>query len=191
MAAIAAVCAVSCGESVPQYVNPDAKVDHVVKVWVEADPIFNPTDFIDGCMVWRPKGIQCVFAEDKTDADIAVYVDMTPCALNNPEDILALAFSGGTIIFRGPCFYDGGRIDRFQVRGVMGHETGHELGIWTHVPAECEVPVRISPNGQLLCGVALMNPEYDPDVDFITPLDSLAFDMRDLKPSVIGKGGMK
>jgi hypothetical protein len=38
---------------------------------------------------------------------------------------------------------------------------------------------RAHPNGSRVCGVAVMNPYYDEDVHFLTPVDSLAFDVRD------------
>jgi hypothetical protein len=63
-------------------------------------------------------------------------------------------------------------------QAVMGHEVGHELGIWEHVPPDCK-------KGVTICGRALMNPTYDPDVDYITPIDALAFDARNLLYAVV------
>ncbi len=184
---VIAIFATACAPGVARYVNPDPKVEHTLKVWLENTPLLNADDAIAGCMVWREKGVVCVLDGDYDDADIEVHVDQSPCTLG-PDNLftLASAYPSGKIVFQGECFFgDDRKIDRNKFRAVMGHEVGHEIGI-SHVPLDCNgKDVLVHPSGQKVCGVAIMNPQYDPVVDFITVPDSLAFDMRDQLESVI------
>ncbi len=176
---------VSCA-SIPRYVNPTARSGprYYVHVWVE--PGLSSDDADAGCEIWSEEGVACVIVHDREYADVAVEADRRPCV---PHDdglrTLAEAYQGGRIVFYTRCFMDGGSFDRGQFRTVMGHEIGHEIGIWEHVPLECGDGALRHPDGHRICGRAIMNPLYDKDVSFMTPVDSLAFDVRDPAISVL------
>lgn len=176
---------VSCA-SVPRYVDPAARSSprYYVHVWVQEG--LSADDAHDGCEIWREKGVACVIVHDREYADIAIEADRRPCV---PHDdglrTLAEAYRGGRVVFYTSCFMDGGTFDRGEFRTVMGHEVGHELGIWEHVPLECDAKAPRHPDGHRICGRAIMNPLFDKDVSYMTPIDSLAFDVRDPDISVL------
>jgi hypothetical protein len=139
-----------------------------------------------GCEMWREKGIACVIVSDRKYADVTVEADRRPCVPHSDGlRTLAEAYRGGRIVFYTSCFMDGTTFDSGEFRTVMGHEVGHEIGIWEHVPLECDAHAARHPGGRAICGRAVMNPLYDKDVSYITPIDSLAFDVRDPAISVL------
>lgn len=176
---------VSCA-SVPRYADPIARASprFMVHLWVQ--PGLSSEDALAGCEVWRDKGVACALVRDPDEAEVRVYADAKPCV---PHDdglrTLAEAYQGGKVVFYTACFMDGSTFDRHQFRAVMGHEVGHEIGVWEHVPLECDDRCARHPNGTRICGRALMNPLYDKDVYAITPTDALAFDVRDPMVSVL------
>ncbi len=175
----------SCA-SIPRDVDPAARASprYYVHLWVQ--PGLSADDAHAGCEIWREKGVACVIVHDREYADIVVEADRRPCV---PHDdglrTLAEAYRGGRVVFYTSCFMDGGSFDRGEFRTVMGHEVGHELGIWEHVPLECDAKAPRHPEGQRICGRAVMNPLYDKDVSYMTPVDGLAFDVRDPEISVL------
>nr|ALV85541.1 hypothetical protein [uncultured bacterium pA1] len=176
---------ISCA-SVPRYVDPAARASprHYVHVWVQ--PGLSADDAHAGCELWREKGVACVIVHDRDYADITVEADRRPCVAHDDGlRTLAEAYRGGRIVFYTSCFMDDGTFDRQEFRTVMGHEVGHEVGIWEHVPLECGADAPRHPDGHPICGRALMNPLYDKDVAYMTPVDSLAFDVRDPEISVL------
>lgn len=198
----AACAALSCGASQkpPKGHKPDAAdVPYVIDVWVEADPRM-PKDLVfKGCAAWKAKNVTCVETTTATFADIRIYADDGECVVNDdmgtpadPKDdkkrtTLAWAYSGGTIKMMMRCLTHKENVyDAKQLAGVVTHEVGHQLGIWEHVPylPKCE-DARTHPSGAKVCGKAVMNPYYDDDVDYVTDIDALAFDMRDPKYSVL------
>jgi hypothetical protein len=69
---------------------------------------------------------------------------------------------------------------------VVSHEIGHELGIWTHVPTDCDDPeTRTHPELGPVCGPALMNPMVHRGLRGITVLDHAAYDLRDEDHSIL------
>ena len=122
-----------------------------------------------------------------------IYADDGECSGVDPKDnkphkYLAWAHSGGDIRMMMRCMRHGldGVYDRKQFAGVVGHEVGHQLGIWNHVPeaSECK-EAKKHPSGKDVCGEALMNAYYSDAVDAVTAIDQLAFDLRDPKYSVL------
>jgi hypothetical protein len=159
-----------------------------VRIWVADHPRLPRADALAGCRVWAPVGLVCAITDDPELADIRVHALDGPCVRNEDgRRTLAVAYSEGhRVEFNTRCFMDGDRFDAHMFRAVMGHEIGHELGIWTHVPEDCEDgDVRAHPAGRRVCGQAIMNPYYDKDVHFMTPIDALAFDLRDLNYAAV------
>jgi hypothetical protein len=80
----------------------------------------------------------------------------------------------------------GGAFEPGQLKAVMTHEVGHQLGIWDHVPyaPECK-DAKTHPGGRKVCGPAVMNPHYNPRIGYVTEIDALAFDVRDREHSVL------
>lgn len=169
---------------VPRYENHRPGHVATVHLWVQRHPHLPTEDVLRGCELWMPKGIRCISVSEKKHADIAVVPILRPCAPGpDYKTTLAYASDDGEISVITDCFVgDDGKLDAQKFQAVMGHEVGHELGIWKHVPLECEKSV-------VICGRALMNPVYDPTVDFITPVDALAFDNRDMRHAVVKDDG--
>ena len=103
---------------------------------------------------------------------------------------LATAFGDHTVVFETQCMAmrPDGTAEPNMFRTVMGHEMGHQLGVWAHVPEGCDEPHVTHPTGGPLCGQALMNPMFDSNISFMTALDHLAFEMRDRDASVLPGG---
>jgi hypothetical protein len=164
-----------------------------LSVWLDKESLLDPEDALKSCAEWLPKGVVCRLAEDEDSADVRVSAADDEC-LPDKDGMrtLALAFRGGRIVFNSRCFRQSdGSYDRHMFRAVMTHELGHEIGIWTHVPGDCDKDTPKHPNGQQVCGIAVMNKTYDGSVWFITVIDAMAFDMRDranssLSPLVAG-----
>lgn len=200
---LAAMAASSCGASQKppnKGYRPDAEdVVYKVQIWIEADPRLPKGLVLKGCSAWKAKNVGCVETASKDFADIRIYADDGTCVLlddndtpNDPKDdrkhtTLAWAYSGGDIKMMMRCLTHTGDVyDSKQIGGVVTHEVGHQLGIWGHVPypPKCE-DAKTHPSGGKVCGQAVMNPFYDEDVDYVTDIDALAFDLRDPKYSVL------
>ena len=159
-------------------------------LWVEDHPSLSKPDALKGCQEWAPKGVQCALAESKERADIRVTADMKACIPDEKgKRTLALAYKGGDVVFMMQCFRKSDdTYDVHEFRAVMTHEVGHEIGVWEHVPEDCddkEQPAIVLPDGKKVCGQAVMNPYYEEKIWFVTEIDSLAFDIRDLEYSVV------
>jgi|SRR5687768_12836370 len=175
----------SCA-GIPRYADPAARGTprFYVHLWVQDG--LSAEDADAGCEIWGEKGVACIIVRDPELADIRVYADRRPCVPHGDGlRTLAEAWQGGKVVFYTSCFMDGTTFDRHQFRAVMGHEVGHEIGVWEHVSLECNDRCQRHPGGTAICGRALMNPLYDKDVSFLTPADSLAFDVRDPMISVL------
>ena len=144
--------------------EPPSEMQTVV-VWVQDHPRLLHNVSVLGCDIWYPEGIRCSITADERYADVRVYAHDTPC----------MPRSDGTA-------------EPNMFRTVMGHEIGHQLGVWAHVPESCSEAHVTHPTGGPLCGQALMNPMYDSNISFMTALDHLAFEMRDRDASVLEGG---
>jgi hypothetical protein len=179
--------AVSGCASVPRYVNPAPSYAFTVHIWV-AKHRYLPDEYVlRGCEMWAPKGVRCVRVSEPEHADITVVPADHLCFPDKQgKRTLATAYEGGKIAVVLDCFVDDkNKLDVKQFEAVLGHEIGHQMGMWEHVPLDCKEKHLTHPSGKPVCGVALMNPMYDADVTFITPNDSMAFDMRDLMMSAV------
>lgn len=199
--ALAAWAATSCGGSqkTKGHKPEPSDVPYTIDIWVEDDPRM-PKDLVfKGCAAWKAKNVTCAESLSKELADIRVYADDGQCVvmddMDTPDDpkddkkrtTLAWAYSGGDIKMMMRCLkHAGDAYDAKQLAGVVTHEVGHQLGIWEHVPylPKCE-GAQTHTSGSKVCGVAVMNPYYDDDVDYVTGIDALAFDMRDPRYSVL------
>lgn len=181
---ILAVLALSCAGPARYTPDPDQKEKPIpLLIWIDGDAKISHEDTLRACEEWKIKGIQCYVVENKLKSHIQIYSQDKKCPpTKTGGSTLATAWRGGKIIFNMKCFGAIGKPNRHKFRAVMVHEIGHHLGIWNHVPEECdddsEGEVKKHPNGKLVCGEAVMNPYYEKDVYFITPADSLAFDVR-------------
>lgn len=187
--AIAALAAALCGCSpaaddaprpwVP--IEPLGEGMSEVVVWVQDHPFLKRGTVSDGCVVWHPEGVRCRIADDEASADVRVFADDGACVKNDDGSYtLATAYPDRVIVVRMRCFRTafGGGVDERKLATVMGHEIGHELGVWEHVPKTCDGPHLTHPSDGPVCGRALMNPMYDKEVSFMTVHDHLAFEMR-------------
>jgi hypothetical protein len=201
----------SCGSLQLRRAAPDPPSTfqrRVIKIWAEPSPNFDRNALLEGCNVWLVKGVSCELVDQDWKAHIRVYDDpKAECKTDGDSSYaLAVAYEGGKIVMMTPCMrkwlgFGGIRREMFQT--VFSHEVGHELGIWDHVPESCDPKdlkprkvkvdgktntytqvIKVHPNGQPICGQALMNPAYEPGVDVPTEIDALAFDVRDLTNSV-------
>nr|ALV85548.1 hypothetical protein [uncultured bacterium pA1] len=192
MFVLAAAVASGCSGTAEPYA-PDGQPSetHTVTVWVQDHPALRHNTAVLGCDIWYPEGIRCDITADEGSADVRVYAHDAPCAVRADGTFtLATAFGDRSIVFETSCFgrdADGG-IDAHAYRTVMGHEIGHQFGIWSHVPRSCDEPHVTHPTGGPVCGQALMNPMYDANISFETAIDHLAFDMRDRDSSVLEDG---
>lgn len=190
MAIFAAAVAGCAGQIDGQPYVPDGPPSemHTVTLWIQDHPALRHNTAVLGCDIWYPEGIRCAITADERSADVRVYAHDVPCmARDDGTFTLATAFGDHTIVFETQCFgrdADGG-IDAHAYRTVMGHEVGHQLGIWAHVPETCAEPHATHPTGGPLCGQALMNAFYDGNISFMTAMDHLAFEMRDRDASVL------
>ena len=193
--AFAAWAATSCGGS--QKGPPRHRIDpkapsYDVSVWIEDDPRLPKELMLRGCGLWNVMRVTCHETADKALADVRVYADDGECVVKTPDDgkthtTLAWAYSGGDIKMMMRCLtHTGSLYDAKQLARVMGHEAGHQVGIWDHVPypPTCE-DAKTHPSGRKVCGPALMNPYDNEKIDYVTDIDALAFDVRDPLHSVL------
>lgn len=166
----------------PEPYDPDTPPGRTayVPVWVQEHRDLNPDDVEAGCDMWVPVGMSCVVTSDP-GAPVRVFVSDAPCIADTKGSVtLATAFGDGTIVFENMCLRRDliGRIDRQMFMTIMGHEFGHELGVWMHVPRDCAEPHQEHPRSGPVCGPAIMNPFHDATLNFLTVPDALAFDLR-------------
>jgi hypothetical protein len=183
----AAAASAGCGGAIDEKpVSSQARF--VVSMWVQDHPDLPLRAVLDGCANWRPEGVACAVTTDRAAAQVQVVVNEDACGTDDAEGIQRIAWAGhnGVVHLRGACVThdDAGHIDEQDVAAVIGHEVGHELGIWDHVPETCTEDHPVDAEGGDICGAALMNPYYDPTVHFLTAMDGLAFKHRDERRTV-------
>lgn len=164
--------------------------DFLVRVWAQDHADLPKDQLVRGCQLWAPVGVSCVLASDEIGGTVRVHADASPCSKGSDgRVILAWAEPGGKITVRVKCLSRDlfGNLDHFQLRWVMGHEAGHEFGIWEHVPDSCDGQPPIHPDGREICGDALMNATFDRSISAISEPDRMAFDVRRKDVSVLIK----
>ena len=194
IATLAAATLAGCAAGPIRYVPTD-KPAYTLSLWLAKKPLLDPVDVLASCNEWQVKGVTCRLAASRQTADVVIDVGAMPCHVDGDGNrTLAYSTRDGHIVLFSSCFEQRGRYDYRRLRTVITHEIGHVMGIWDHVPAECDgaatPPPLKHPSGRAVCGAALMNLQYDRDVPFVTDIDGLAFDLRDtvrtrLKPLAI------
>jgi hypothetical protein len=187
------LCLTGCGSDPdPDPTWPDAPVDDsgisAVNVWVQEHPDLLHNAASAGCDLWYAEGVRCDIVADPLKAQVLVYADDLGCPVNPDGTVtLATAYPNRVIVFQTKCLVRGadGRVDPAEFTTVMGHEVGHQIGIWGHVPETCAEPHLTHPTGGPLCGQALMNPNIESGIRFMTAQDHLAFTMRDRDVSIL------
>lgn len=162
-----------------------------VSLWVQKDPDLGVTEAVAGCDIWSPKCLQCELAPT-AEAAAGLYVSHEDCVFNPKNGGYVLAFSefGGRITIIMECIRQlfpvdaDGHPSRKILSWVIGHEIGHEAGMWWHVPAACDEAYATNDFEKDLvhmgiCGKALMNAFIDTSVTDLTVPDKEAFDLRD------------
>lgn len=197
---------VSCGSDRkrPRAHVPDlSDIRRDVSVWVESDARMPKELIFKGCEAWKAREVFCFESASEDSADVRVYASDDKCVLNDnngtPEDrsddklftALALAYSGGDIKMMMGCLARAkGVYDSHQLSAVAIHEIGHQLGIWEHVPYKSACKDALThPSGRKICGLAVMNRHYNAKIDYVTEIDSLAFDLRESEKSVLASHG--
>lgn len=173
IAAFSALATSACG----------AEEDEVVAIRF-VDPPLPTTLMMDGCRMWGKHAVRCAEAKYANDADVTVTFVDGPCG-----GTLASA-GGGEINVMTRCFMKPDGTPLPHLKQVFAHEVGHLLGI-DHIVSACDfetlvrektkvdgsLQLRIHPNGEPICGPAIMNPAYNGVRDLMRP-DDLAFDLR-------------
>lgn len=162
-----------------------------ISIWAPDDINLPRSEIMGGCDLWADTGLKCVFVDedDRGLADVEIYSRDAACvAQPDGTVVLARAHWNGAIVSESACMQAGGYLDLRLFRNTMGHELGHLLGIWDHVPGSCDDPdVKNHNDGPGICGKALMNPYINADLEEITSMDWLAYDMRNTNtPSAPG-----
>lgn len=187
---------ISCGgQQRPGEHHPgDDAAAYTLRVWIQSDPRLPRDAVLNGCAKWRAKRVTCLEVGKPELAKIRVYADDDACRVADPKDsgiwhtYLAWAFRGGNIKMMMGCMPHVGAVyDAHAFSAVVTHEVGHQLGIWDHVPEDCkdtEVKTHAK-DGRKICGQAVMNPYYRKSVDYVTDIDAMAFDEREVNYSVL------
>jgi hypothetical protein len=176
-----------------------------LKIWVAEDPLLPKVLIKQGCETWLVEGIQCELQNRVEDAEVRISAGKSDCKGDaNGKVVIGTAFGDGRILLYVDCIGVKGRNDLpaahlnhtdpvFEsYRQLVAHEVGHQLGIWAHVPYECDGMEQYHDIGTPICGRATMNPLIG-GFAHLTVWDHLAYealasDKRDVDPS--GRGLM-
>lgn len=167
--------------------------DAIIRLRLASDPLLDPLRTVEGCMMWRAKGVKCRIVPDGDEADVAIGISDEECVeAKDGSVVLARAFSANrTIVVYRNCVLRGVE-SRSQAQSdalyavIIAHEIGHQLGIWEHVPEGCDEPHQTHPVGGPVCGSAVMNPLIDVQLrGFVTGYDMMAFDLREKDMSIV------
>jgi len=197
LAALLMGVAFSCTPAViPVYANPkpNAPPRYEIALWFDPASHVPARPVLEACTAWTALGIRCIAVSDPRYASVIIASDAGAC--EEDEDgfakIASFWYSSGQLVLRSACFRDEyGDEEIGRIRASVRHELGHAAGIRFHVPARCidstggKVLARTHSNGQRICGPAIMNPATNEDIRQATPMDALAFDLRDRGCSVL------
>lgn len=186
---------VSCGHaSAPK--TPKARLvvgrpNVTLRLWIDADPRIDRAVTFKACNAWNIENVHCVEATSADASDVRVSVKDMDCLQRNDAGALTgsvtlgEAWRDGRIWMMAGCLDKAGAVfEPHQFAAVFAHEIGHELDIWDHIPEVCGKDALLHPSGRKICGRALMNPYYHREINYVTVLDDLAFDLRKRDESV-------
>lgn len=193
----------ACGDNiVPPPVLPaceggtDSAAFKTISIWTEADPDLGDADALAGCDLWDPVCLQGAAEASESAAEVRIHALHDACVPdpNGGGYVLAISTGGGDIDVELECLRKlfppdpDGHISRQVLKLVLGHELGHQSGMWWHVPAACDDGAAASDFEKSLvqmgiCGTALMNADLDPILLGITELDVEAYALRDTHAS--------
>jgi hypothetical protein len=168
--------------------------DHTVVFWFDDDPALDRVSLLEGCRLWAPTGVICATADTEAGAEIKVLAVHDGCPDSHDGFILGEAVRRTRVInLMVDCFARLARsLGPDGAKHVFAHETGHAIGIWYHVPVDCDqFDVMTVPNGEKVCGKAMMNAYIDPSVDMILRADELAFSVPTEVGAIIGRDKME
>ena len=187
MICLLTVTGISCGGGSIKRYKPQAKHAKVdLLVWIDPGSGLLEKIILKGCEEWKSKGVTCIRVQDRSNSDIQIYGSDKACEQSKKKArTLARARKGGKIVFYKKCYLRGNKHDDRMLHSVAVHEIGHHLGIWKHIPEKCDGKHKLHPSGKKICGKAVMNAMYDKKIYFVTPIDSLAFDVRDRLVGVV------
>ena len=181
----------ACGDDLRSYdlYEDDPDGSKTVTLWIAPHPDIPAELARMACESWRPEGVLSALVDDPHSALIRVRPSEGECVENEDGSYpLGRAWVGGEIALEIECLrrFGGTPPARSALWPVIAHEVGHQLGIWTHVPVDCDGPeVMTHPEGGPVCGVALMNPMVHRGLDGITVIDHYAYDLRNEDLSVL------
>ena len=167
---------------------------YTVRIWIQPDARLPRAAIMSGCGKWLAERVTCLEVGTPELAKIRVYADDRDCVAKDDQGkptgslYLAWAFQGGDIKMMMGCMgHTGGVYDTHEFSAVVTHEVGHQFGIWDHVPTDCKDKdaKTHSGDGRKICGPAVMNAYYHKDIDYVTDIDAMAFDERDVDYSVL------
>lgn len=203
----------SCAHVQRSYAGQTIIHTSVIRIWAQDDPLLPMRAVLDGCRFWEPKGVLCVLVSKPEHATVRIYTNPVACGKGEskiePREPLppvpgcveptpatssgyALAeawHDEGKIVVFTSCTSPSGQLNQQELTLTVAHEFGHQIGIWVHVPTVCDVcgqETKVHPSGRKICGEgALMNSSHHSGLEFMTEIDSMAFDVRDKNESVL------
>lgn len=166
----------ACGDGLSGHepYEADPETFRTVSVWVQPHPDVLAETARRACEAWRPEGVHCALVGDPQEAALRIRSVDGPCEKRDDGSYaLGVAWVGGEVALMIGCLrrFGGTPVGEDLLWPVISHETGHQLGIWTHVPTEA--------------GFALMNPMAHRGLYGITLLDHEAFLAREEDLSIL------
>jgi len=181
----------ACGDNLASYDLYDAEPSEfrTLTLWVQPHDELPPDLARAACASWRPEGVLCETVPDPSEALVRIHAYEGEC-VEREDGTYALGHAtvGGGIVLEIACLrkFGGTPISEEVLWPTVAHEVGHQLGIWHHVPTDCDDPeTRTHPERGPVCGPALMNPMMRRGLMGMLYLDHLAYELRDRDLSVL------
>jgi hypothetical protein len=180
---------IACGDDAagPAPDGRIAEAHHEVRMWIRPESNLPELAIVEGCDRWREKSVDCRTEVVPEDANAWVYAEEGPCVVREDGSmVLAYAVAGGTVVYMKECLrLEDGSLNEDAFSTISAHEFGHQFGLWWHISERCHGGVPTHPAGERICGKALLNPYYDPNLTGPVHPDELAFDVRERALSII------